>query len=254
MKNRIDAFERQYLATVCIISCIILGCSIQPRHDIYESLPKHMDLTLEIVRNSGQIVRDEPYWIFLYNASKNTELYDPHLLFFGSELTLSAAKYFSSENIESISEKRINCYLNKDRIYRESWFRNEMPLGYSVNYIDNSAKNEGLGRQSSIIIESIFLDSLADTVRLDVKKSLSKYVGLDWISSNHDVFEIDRFEIPDTLFFPLSRLHFDFESQIISTEEVDQHGRLYWNHMVVYSEGEMKGFYERLWEIIRKGR
>ncbi|HEY4785681.1 MAG TPA: hypothetical protein VIH57_06515 [Bacteroidales bacterium] len=228
---------------LCIYSLFILLCfsCVSDKNDVYKAIPRGSHLTKELLEHSEQIVQNKKDLILILNISKDWDIYNPHLLFFDSTLTLYSACYFPSEKIDSIKDGKIYGFLNESRYERKNWYRNDLPVKYKL-YLSNW--NGGSEKRSNKIIEKMVFEF--DKVRLYVRKSEDVYAGVGWEKTNADS-AFSSFILSDTLEYPISELFFDKKNSTISTRNIGSGNRLVWDQMIVINESVWKDFYDQVW-------
>jgi hypothetical protein len=223
----------------------VLGCIKKYRIDIYQQIPLNSKLTKETLLHSNQIFRTQSGLILLFDASKNPEYYDPHLLFFNDANILYGASYYASEKIDSIKKDVIYGVLNADRDKRKSRYRNDLPANYTLNL----ALFQGMrGRMGNKIVEEIKLNDSGTVVQLEVIEAEDRYIlagkNLDDINLNF----LRKFKHKNTTTFKINDLLFDSEHGIIQTRGLNEKNELKSEFLVVKNAQLMDDFFEELWE------
>ncbi len=238
---------------VLLITSIVMflsSCHHSEDKNVYEIIPEGSKLTRDIFVNSQQIVSNGNDLILMYNISKNTERYSPHLLFYNESLELQSATYFPSERVDSIINDTIYCVVNNDRITRMSWYKNDLPEGYILKINEWKGK-VGYGTFSNKIIESYKLDCKNWSITFSIKKSDDQYAwdGRDYYKDD-SLYYLNKYQLKDTLTFKLSHLHPKKSKDEILVCNINHAGDRKWDEMVVLKAGEVERIYEKMWGCI----
>ena len=224
-----------------------IGCNAQERKDVYKKFPIGTTLTVDILRESEQIVPNGSELILVYNISDQWDYFDPHLLFFDDSLKLYAASYFPSEKIESLNDNVIVCYLNAKRNRRRHQYRSDLPEKYRLSLTN---LGNGHGRKSDKVIEEIEIDSIGTTAILHIKQSQNAYIGLRGKKLFADSSFLENFVLADTLIFPISKLSFRYKENTVSISEITSNDRLRWDYMLVPEKSILEDFYHDIFKSI----
>ncbi len=226
-----------------------MGCNVQEKKDVYSRLELGIPLTVDILKDSEQIVKNESELIIVYNISDQWDYYAPHLLFFNDSLKLYAACYFPSERIESLNNNIITGYLNTMRNQRISEYRNDLPEKYRLSLIK---KRNSHGRKSDKLIEKIKIDSTGTSGILHVLQSKIAYVGLRGKKLFENSNFLENYTSTDILRIPISKLSFRYEENTVSINEITSNDRLIWDYMLVPEMMIIDDFYKELFTLLSK--
>lgn len=235
----------QYISPTCLITSILVmvfACSISSTNDVYLKIPLRSKLEFEKLRNAEQIYPYHSELILTYNISPNSELYNPHLLFFDSNLVLLSACYFPSEHLDKIEKDTIIGYLNKERQDRASLYRQELPINYHLKLKEE--KDGGKGQQSNVIVNKIELVN-EYSLKFFVIKSLDLYANY-----NESIIQ-EKYTEHDTLIYPIHVLHFNYEKKIIARPIINNN-YVIWDELFVPNKIVLDDFYAQLWSRIKK--
>ena len=217
---------------------LFIGCRVLPINDIYKSIPKDSDLSLDVLKKSNQIIPNGSDLILNYDISTLWDRFDPHLLFYNSELKLYAASYFPSHQIESVEENEVIGVLYQANKTRKKYFRNELPRDYKMKFI--SRKVNGGKRMSNKIIEKIKILPKAKNVKLFVSKSKNINAGLRRIGKEDFA---DIFTERDTLIYPIVKLNFDYSQNLVFTTFQDLDQKLIRDNMLISDSSVLDSLY-----------
>lgn len=233
---------------IIVLFCLV-KCSMPEKNDIYKIIPIGSPLTKELLLKSEQIISYNSDLILMFNISYEMDRYDPHLLFFDSNLTLYAAVYFPSEKIESLKNNVITGYLNKDRAQRKSNYRNDLPPKYVLN-LESGDNFHGSGYIINKVIERIKIDSNNTDTKICIKKSTDIYAGINFNNSSLDSNSLKNFMLIDTLIYPISDIIFNYKENLISTRYINSNNSLICDRMIVLNKSVLDTFYSQLWNRI----
>lgn len=224
---------------------VVLGCIKKYRIDIYQQVPLNSKLTKEILSHSNQIFQTKSGLTLLFDASKNPEYYDPHLLFFNDANVLYGACYYASEKIDSIKDGVIYGILNGERNKRKSRYRNDLPANYTLNLAPYQGMN---GRMGNKIVEEIELNDSGTVVQLEVIESEDRYILLDKNLDDININFLQKFKLKNTITYKINDLLFDFEHGVIKTRGLNEKNELKSEFLVVKNLQLMDDFIEELWK------
>ncbi|WP_299464461.1 hypothetical protein [uncultured Microscilla sp.] len=237
-KNPYNYIKR--LALYVLLFFLVPGCISTKK----STLPLGSKLDFKTLTKAEQIYFSGAYLILLYDMSKNAEYRSTFLLFYDKHLKMKGAAYFSSEGIESIDGNVIKGYLNKYRKNRIHQYTNILPEKYSLQLIERQG---GSGRESNKVIEDIQFDYLNKNVKLCVKTSSDKYIGL-----RSGEINFNSFNNTDTLELPLSKIQFDYNAKTLFITKINSNNYLIRDIMIFKNDSILVKFYEKLWKRLAK--
>jgi len=213
--------------------------------DIYQQIPLNSRLTKETLLNSSQIFKTQNDLILLFNASKDPEFYDLHLLFFNDANILYGACYYASEKIDSIKSGIIYGILNDERNKRKLRYRNDLPANYSLNLAVFQDMQERMGNK---IVEGIKFNDSGTVVQLEVIESEDRYILTGKNLADINLNFLEKFKHKKIVTFKINDLLFDSEHGIIQTRGLNEKNKLTSEFLVVKNGRLMDDFFEELWK------
>jgi len=221
----------------------LLSSCISKQNDIYNYVEKGTSINVNLLKKAKQVIVNSVNneVIILFDISQDELTSNLHLLFFDNKLTFYGACYYPAEKVDSISNNVIYGVLNKNRYNRKSWFIDNLPENYKINFIDI---NNSSGRTSNKIITKIEVQS--SIIKLYVLKSENLFDGLRWDKSKHNLDYLNRFSMKDTIISNLCDLCFNYNDFNVSTRQINKPDHLVWDKMIISDTTIFDKFYKDL--------
>jgi len=227
---------------VCFL--VLQSCIKKYREDIYQQIPLNSKLTKETIVNSNQIFQTQGDLILLFNASKEADYYDPHLLFYNNENILYSACYYASERIDSIKKNVIHGLLNYERDKRKHRYRNDLPSKYTLNLTSYRGVSTRFGNK---IIEEIKISDSSMTAQFKVIEAKNYHIltGKNLNDVNPNLLKL--FTLKNTVMYKISDLLFDSKNGTIQIRRLNEKNEMINEFLIVKNAQIMDSFFEDLW-------
>lgn len=212
-------------------------------------MPLGSRITKQMLIDSDQIFQNKGELILLYNVSRNSEYYDPHMMFFNDSNRLYATCYYPSEKIDSVKGNVIYGILNLERNKRKNRYRCDLPPKYILDLWSYQGMQSRLGNK---IITGIKLSDADNTVQFEIMEANDRFILIDKNITDVNLNIINIFEYKSTIVYKINDLLLDYEHGVIQTRELNQKNEFVNEFLVFKDEDILKDFYEKLWTKIGK--
>nr|WP_298000878.1 hypothetical protein [uncultured Flavobacterium sp.] len=203
-----------------LIFVLILGLltsCVQKHNDIYEVFPQGSSLNIDLLRTSQLFLLTDNGWVVLYDLDKTLKdgEYNPHLLFYDKNNNLISSSYFLSEDILKYENNIVYANINSYRKKRKSAYRNDLPNGIKIKYLNNEEENPAITSRTIGIIDSLIYYKENNTI--------------DFVMSNDSLSNVYKS-------IPLYKIHFNYWSRNINLIEIDNEGWIILNDFEISKE------------------
>jgi hypothetical protein len=229
-----------------ILSIVSHGCTIKRDNDVYAKVGKGSRLTLQILRESKQIISNGETLILVMDISKDPDYTNMHLLFYTQSLILESATYLPAIRIDSMRNDILYAVLQPDKNNRTSRFRNDMTQKFKLVFLGTET-NAG-SRIGNKLVENIDFKGTG-IVNLKVRKSKDLYATIRKSGSKIDDF--GSFVNEDNISCLSWCLDFNYAKSRIIKVYNDANGRVF-DEMIVRDREVLDRFYSGI--ILPEGK
>jgi len=225
---------------IIVLLFMFVGCN--NHNNIYDKYPLDSILTKDILKSADQIIPTSKYLILTINYSKDSEQYNPHLLFYKKNHLKSAC--LLPGNIDSITKGIIFISRNDERLNRKEQFVNDLPPDYK--FFTNKTKISTLAICNKIIKRIIFDKKIPNEIHTVIKVSTDEFAGYDYIYCK--TYNPQIWNVTDTIPIRIHNIIFESENnyKILTTVHFEKNGILIRDKMIIKRE-TLNEFYDSLW-------